>query len=331
VAGGVGLCVNFQNDANNCGWCGHSCQGTSCSFGVCGAITLGQTTYNSTITRAGGITLDGSNLYFSEYVTNVNNGYIETCPITGCPGTPATATQIFTDNGNAGLGQIIYDPGSTYLYWGDEGQSREYGITTSGTQIFEILGGDAVVNGLATDSTYLYFADYEGLAYVNKLSGGTVNRITSVLGYTSGVAVDPNTGNIWGAAANNNYIVSCTRAGSCSSWTWTGGPAFLAFIGSSPYVLTQSSGFYKCASNADCSQANATQLMTQTPSYSNFSYDSNYAYFPYTALVQRCSISAGCTSPQNIAQAAGVVAWTAVDSTWVYWITNNGYIQKVAK
>jgi hypothetical protein len=269
------------------------------------------------------------NVYVSEYVTS-NNGYIEKCPITGCAGSPPAATAIFTDPGNAGLGQIIYDPSSTYLYFGDEGQARAYGISTSGASIFQ--ASDGAVEGVATDANYLYFADGTGLGYVNKLTGGSVTRVTSLLGYTFGVAVDPNTGNIWAAALDNNMVASCTRTGTCSTWTWTNYPGFLAVVGTTPYVMTQSSGFYKCVSDSDCTQATTTKLDAQSSTFGNFSYDSNYAYFGYLALLQRCSLSTGCgAGGQNVAQALGNIVWTANDATWVYWITSNGYIQKAPK
>jgi hypothetical protein len=291
-------------------------------------ITLGQTTYSATIGRAGGIALGGGNVYVSEYVGGTtNSGYIEQCPTTGCPGTPPKATLLFTDAGNAGLGQIIYDSGSSLLYFGDGNQGRTYAINLSGNQVF--LVGDAAY-GIATDSTNLYLGDSQGIGYVSKTTGGPVTRIISTIGYTVGVAVDPNTGNIWGAAHNNNFVVHCPLGGACSQWTWTGGPGAVAVVGLSPYILTSSSGFYRCASDSDCTQANATQLTTQGGS--NFSNDASYAYLEFGAAVQRCSLSAGCAAgPQTIAGAAGNVAWTAVDSTWVYWLTDNGYIQKVAK
>lgn len=329
MVGGVGSCADFSNDPANCGSCGHSCQGGTCSNGLCATVTLGQTLNAATLTRAGGIAVSSSTVYVSEYVGGTtNSGYIESCPTTGCPGTPATATLFYTDNGNAGLGQILFDPGANAVYWGDSGQSRVYGVTAAGTLLFQASGG--VVSGVATDATYLYLADFQGLSYVNKTSGGTPTRIISTLSYTMATAVDPNTGNIWGAARNDNIVASCTRAGTCSQWTWTGGPQGVAIIGGTPYILTQSSGFYRCASASDCAQANATQLSSAFAS--NFSYDANYAYFPFGGVVQRCSLSTGCgSSPQTIAAANGNAVWTAVDSTWVYWLSDTGYIQKVAK
>jgi hypothetical protein len=203
-----------------------------------------------------------------------------------------------------------------------------YAATTSGTQIFKV--NEAIPNSVATDATYLYVADYQGIGYLNKKTGGTVNRVISTLGNTNSVFVDPNTGNIWAAALANNYVASCTRAGVCSQWTWNNYPAFIAVIGTTPYIVTFGYGIYMCASDTDCSQANAIKVTSEAPTYANFSYDSSYLYFGSGALVQRCPLS-GCTSGQNLGSAQGNVVWTATDSTYVYWLTSNGYIQKVAK
>ena len=326
VNAGVGSCVTLTNDPNNCGWCGHSCQGGTCANGLCGTVTLGQTTYKGTSGPAG-LTLGGANLYFSEYVGSANNGYIETCPTTGCPGTTPTATVVYTDVGNAGLGQIFYDSVMNALYWGDGNQGRFYGYNlTSNSVLFQ--GSDGVVAGVATDSSYVYLADFSGLAFANKTTGGGFAHISSTLGYSQGVALD-SSGNIWVAARNNDIVTTCTLGGCGAQWTWTGGPDFIAVVGSSTYVATQNSGLYRCASATDCSQGNATQLTTESPA--NFSNDGTYAYFGYGGAVQRCSLSTGCATPQNVGQATGNVLWTAVDSTWVYWLTDAGEIQKVAK
>lgn len=329
VSSGVGSCIDLSSDPANCGWCGHSCgTGGTCGGGLCAPVTLGQTAYSSIISRAGGITVAGGNVYFSEYVASANNGYIESCSTAGCPGSPATATVVFTDGGNAGLGQIAYSANQNALYWGDFNQGRYYGYSLM-TNSLLFQGSDGVVVGVATDVSYLYLADFEGLAFAFNSTGGGFAHISSTLGYTQGVAVDSND-NIWVAARNNNIVAQCTLGGCPNQWTWTGGPDFIAVAGGTPYVATQSTGVYRCASLTDCSQANATQLSSQ--SLSNFSNDGNYAYFGSGGAVQRCSLSAGCMSgPQTIASASGNVVWTDVDSTWVYWLTDKGTIQKVAK
>jgi hypothetical protein len=182
---------------------------------------------------------------------------------------------------------------------------------------------------VATDATWVYFADYEGASYVNKTTGGTVQRLISTLGYAKSVTVDPSTGNIWVAATNNGIIASCNHAGTCSQWTWTGYYPFqVSVIGGVPYVIFSGSGIYRCASTADCSMANATQISTFS-GYS-FTFDSTYLYFPDIASVARCPLT-GCSSPTVIGQASGTVAALTSDSTWVYWLTDTGEIQKVSK
>jgi hypothetical protein len=322
----------MTSDGANCGLCGHSCQGGTCSASLCQAITIGQTKYNSVISRAGGIALDGTNVYVFEYTSGTNYGYVEYCPITGCPlvaGVP-TATPIWSINGNAAVEQIIYDPGSTYLYFGDANESNAYAIKTNGTLVFQQSVG--VASSVAVDSTYLYFGDFQGLSYTNKSTGSSsVTRIISTISYTRGVAVDPNSGNIWGAATNSGNVVSCTRAGTCSQWAWSNSPYQVSIIGTSPYVLASSGGLFKCTSDTNCTQASATQISSES-GLSTFTNDATYAYFPYGAVIQRCAL-AGCTTggPTTVTGANGNAVSVANDATWIYWLTDSGYIQKVAK
>jgi hypothetical protein len=294
------------------------------------AITIGQTAHLANISRDGGIALDGTNVYVSEYRSDTNYGYVEYCPVTGCPlvGGVPTATVIWSLNGNVGIYDIVYDSGSGYLYFGDANESNAYTIKTNGTVVFNESVG--VASAVATDATYVYYADYQGLSYANKSTGGTLTRIISTISYTRGVAVDPNSGNIWGAAQGGT-VVSCTRTPSCSQWTWTGTPYWVSIIGASPYVLTANGGLYKCVSDTDCTQASATQISSET-GLSMFSNDATYAYFGYGAQIQRCALT-GCTSggPTVVSGANGNVVSLTNDANWIYWLTSSGYIQKVAK
>jgi hypothetical protein len=323
----------MSTDGANCGACGHSCLGGACGGGLCTAITIGQTAHLANISRDGGIALDGTNVYVSEYVGGTTNtGYVEYCPITGCPqvaGVP-TATVIWSLNGNVAIYDIVYDSGSGYLYFGDANESSAYAIKTSGAQVWR--DGVGVPSAVATDATYVYFADNQGLSYADKLTMATTTlpRIISTISYTRGVAVDPNSGNIWGAAQGGT-VVSCTRTGTCSQWTWTGTPYWVSIIGTSPYILTATGGLYKCVSDTDCTQASATQISTET-GLSMFSNDATYAYFGYGGQVQRCALT-GCTSggPTVVSGANGNVVSLTNDANWIYWLTSSGYIQKVAK
>jgi hypothetical protein len=291
--------------------------------GQCQAITLGQAAYGEG-NGVGGIAVDATDVFITDGVSQ-STGYVEECALGGCTG---GTTTIYTVPGNAYLERLLFDPASGYLYFGSNNQGEGYAINAGGGLIFDYSDGSPY--GFATDATHLYIGDSMGISYVNKTSGGTRSYITAALGYTRAVAIDTNTGNVWGAAPNDALVASCETSGSesCTTWPWSGmSPYDVHIAGTTPYVLDQGAGLYQCASEADCSLANAKQISTfGGPS---FTVDPNFVYLPGPSEIEQVPI--GGTTPTPMATSAGDVIAMTNDMQYVYWLTSTGVIQKVAK
>lgn len=88
TTGDGGCNADLSADSENCGACGHSCMGGTCTSGKCGPFTVVSGQKNpSFLVVSGG----------SAYWTNAD-GRVLSCAVTGCNGTPKTITGL--DAGN---------------------------------------------------------------------------------------------------------------------------------------------------------------------------------------------------------------------------------------
>jgi hypothetical protein len=293
---------------------------------MCQAILLGQT-INLNLTGVAGLAVSSSQIFVTDSTSTVAK--VEQCPLSGCPGTPPTATSIYSITGNAYFARIFYDASVGALYFGSSNLGEAYAIAPSGTLLFQV--SDGAPYGFATDSTHLFMADSNGISYVNKSSGGTPTALLATLGYTKAVTID-GAGTIWAAAANNGWVASCPSSlTGCTTWGWAPDvPSDIQISGGVPFIADPDKGLLKCASATDCSPGNAT--LVYATGTSSFTADATYVYFPGSNnTILQCA-AAGCTTPTVIAASGGpaVIAMTN-DATWVYWLTSTGLILKVAK
>lgn len=184
----AGACVDFDNDAKNCGRCGHDCLAGTCSDGVCERFTLatpkdplGITADDTTVywvdadageiqsaprgtasqhnTLATGLTnpfavvTQGSDLIFIEKATN---GRVRRVPKTGGAVTGVAASQLTPS-------ALAAD--ATAIYWGLEGADQ----ITDGTD----ARAAANPQGIALDATGVYFTTF---------SEGSIRRAPRDLG-----------------------------------------------------------------------------------------------------------------------------------------------------
>lgn len=94
-------CVVLDKSDDNCGRCGRSCGGATCTAGACGVALL-----RDNIAGLGGFDIDPTTLYFTSGET------IDKCALGACTGAP---TQL-GDTGQYPAGHIYQDSGFVYFY-----------------------------------------------------------------------------------------------------------------------------------------------------------------------------------------------------------------------
>jgi hypothetical protein len=278
-----------------------------------------------------GITLSPNQVFITSNV-NGTGSYVESCPISA---NNVISTTIFAVTaGGPYLSRLIFDPQTNLIYFGDNNQPNTRAITPSGVLQFTIPAGSF---GIDTDANNVYLGTSGGILSANKFNGGGLTTINNAYNYQRGIAFDPALNKVWGAAPNPNVVEQCpTVPGGCTAWVeGTDGPFDVHVTG--PYVFFQgdsSAGLFRCANNNDCSPGNAIQFSTWVQT--GFALDPANVYFTdYNFNFYSCPVT-GCPGGAPVQIAAlgvgyGGAQTMAVDATYLYWVTNQGKVFKVAK
>jgi hypothetical protein len=327
---GSNACIDTSSDANNCGTCGHSCQGAACSGGLCKPILIGKVPNPNGYGI--GIAVSPTSVYFTDGNGGTGpdggliGGHLWSCPLSGCP---VTLTPLLSAFNYAGM--VAYDGASGNVAVSDNNNGRLWIVNGGASSPYNTGAPGAIT----TDGTYFYWTDFNGASRM-VIAGGTVTKVwtnpASAALYPKGIAIDPSTGRVWIAdqatAAQGAVIASCPAdmSGPCSTWPvdYCMG---IHIVRGVPYFVN-SNGLNACASAADCS---APTVVTSTASNAEFTFDATDLYFySYSGGIYRCPLGPSCPSP-TLVTSSGAAADMTSDATFLYWIQGDGRVFKVAK
>jgi hypothetical protein len=329
-SGSGSTCVNLQTDGQNCGACGHDCQGATCQSGVCQPTAIA-----SSQSSPWGIAVDTTNVYW----TNTGDSTVKMAPLSGAgPVTTLASGQsdpisIVVNGGNvywasyargmAGSGAVMTCAvgrcGSTLTPIAT-GQTGSWGVAVDGSGNTYFTAGSAVmktplVDGgppfasdprsnaypVVVDNMNVYWGDSSG--YVYKCAVGGCGGTPTSLSPSEGASPS------YGIALDATYVYwSNESQGTIARVSKTGGGfgsvgSVLATGQSGPLGIAVNSGNIYWTNNTG-----GTVMSAAVPTGSG--------------TVTAATVASGQSGPAGI----------AVDATYVYWANETaGTIMKVAK
>ena len=313
-----GQCVNVQIDPDNCGTCGHGCQGGTCSAGTCQPVTLG------TAGSGNVIAVDSHNVYWGGsqiYTVSIFGG-----AVTMITPTPRTMSALTSDGQN--------------LYWTDTTGSvytcAVTGCTYPPTKLSDSNGnvGEAI-GGIAVDANNLYWTTNGGVFTCAK---GTCSTATTALfaSSTGSALTLDSTAVYW---TTGTSVLKCAKAG-CPSGIATQ----LVPQGAAPgatYIAVDATNVYWTSGTSSVQECSRTTCLSPTTLAAGgvgagVTADGVNAYFIGSGLntIDRCAVG-GCSQNPTILASGPGTGETAIasDATSIYWLseTSATVVVKLAK
>lgn len=224
--------INLASDANNCGYCGHTCLGGACTSGACQPITLA-----SAVNAPTGLAVDSTSAYFGT-TPGVGSPLVGKVAVGGGAVTTLVASapaNVFWDAvdstnvyfiGNSSAAGGVYKTaiagggvvttiasatgGAAYgafdgtnVYWDILVTKSPFGSVqetwTGGGTTFTLATGQDTAGEMAVDSTNVYWATAGKANAVVKtpILGGAVTTLSSSETGAQGVALDPAKANVY--------------------------------------------------------------------------------------------------------------------------------------
>lgn len=328
VDGGDGACGDVSANPLHCGRCGHSCLGGECkdsrcvptllagSLGLVSSVAINAThvyfaSFDDVVGRVpkvGGaveplaakpsvnlpkrVAVTSTHFYWAS--SDLSNGAVVRCPISGCAGSPQVLSQPDEPTG------LAVD--ATHVYWADHNGTTIARKPLSGGAIEPIANTAALPVSVAVAGPHAFWVeDFTGEVYRNQgPDGGSLYIGTNG---TSGrdIAVDE-AFVYWSAGEDYGDLGRINRAPRTG-----GGPSTLLVVAQGdPLTITI---------DATHVYWTAWQRLTDGGVVS--------------AAVYRCE-KTGCVTPTLVAADQDLPRGIAVDDTHVYW-GGNGVVMKVAK
>ncbi|MDB4946409.1 MAG: putative serine/threonine-protein kinase pknH [Labilithrix sp.] len=317
-------CVELATSAENCGACGHSCGGGTCSASACTPVLVA-----SNLAQPLGVAVAGGSAFW------LRNGAVERCAVTGCTGAPASITAEVVIDGSQPGGTVIVTDGNKVAWIASgngSGNGRDVfqcGVAgcTSGSPPKASTGLTDAPTQIAVEGATIFSTQNTGaerqapiatLAFVGAGTGSDV---------PTGIAADATNLYVSGVAQSAYGVDRCTRAATAGA-PCTGatrlfvGSRYVA-AGAGMVLATSTDGIKKCAStgcggSADVVMAGDTAASAIAASSAYAAWTNPGSKTVADGTVRACALPA-CTAPRTIATGQAYPVSVTIDGGFVYW------------
>ncbi|HEY2366568.1 MAG TPA: hypothetical protein VGH87_09290, partial [Polyangiaceae bacterium] len=301
---GLEICNNvctdpstYQTDDKNCGFCGHDCQGNTCTAGMCAPDTIG-----STLPTPSYLAVDGTNVYVTTAgdVYSTTSGEVYQCPVAGCP---------------TKLGPMT------------SGLNNPNGITLDSSKVYWVNSGD-----LGSPDGSVMSCPLSDCGKNNS----TRVKIAKNIQFVQGITLDATNVyfGVWGANPFlDGHIDACPLAGCPGTPTAmiTGQykPLFVALDGSNIFMAAPggSAAIAYLESGPIPGPTTGTRIWSGSIQnhIAGFSLFAQQLYFTddFKGEIAACPETT-CTAPVTLATSLSNPEAIAVDAKGIYWIDDNG-------
>jgi len=325
-------CDDLTSDSDNCGACGHGCQGGACNAGLCPAVTLATLSWVPQ-----GIALDASNVYWTQLDNTGTNGSVWKVPVGGGAPVALVSAGLLSPHGIAVDG--------TNVYWTNEGSAVGTGTIMSipivGGAAATIASGLGVPLGIAVAGSRVSWTDRDvpstGFGPVLSMAagGGAVTTLASGQKQPDDIAANSTT--VFWSTFTGNTVMSAPAGGGAVTSLYVGTQATLVeltgiaiddthlYFGDTTGALMRiplSGGAVQTLATV----ANPRRLAVDATSVYVITNDSTTQRVLKVPKTGGAPLVLASNAPPAPLPAKSV----AVDGTSVYWLTG-GAVMKVAK